>query len=103
MAKIIGTHKDGGMAAACQGKMQITVTTWDCEPTREQLEQYPSSEWCKDRPGKRSDEDVYGYDGSDEPVKSVPSQTSGIDKIITFVSVVGGILACLFLLGLARL
>lgn len=46
MAKIIGTHKDGGMAAACQGKMQITVTTWDSEPAAGQLKQYPNSEWC---------------------------------------------------------
>lgn len=101
MAEIISIHKDGGMAAACQGKLQIEIVRWSGEPTTEQLAQYPNSEWGVYANGKQSDEDVYGYDGSGTPIKSTPMQISIIDKVIFVGSILGGVLACLFLIGLS--
>lgn len=100
MAKIIGTHKNGGMAAACQGKMQITIIEWNGEPTAEQLKQYPSSEWCAANGVGKSGEDVYGYDGSDEPVRSAPSQTNGFDKAIWTIALLPFV--CLFVAWVLR-
>lgn len=100
MAHIIGEHQDGSEAAAYSkyGATQMTVTHWEDEPTTAQLAQYPNSTWCTAKAGKQSYES--NCDNDNKPIRSVPSQTHWIDKVIMFFSIVSFVIAVLFLLGM---